>query len=209
MLGLVLSMALVLMAFNYERSPKTVTWENGIWQDGFADTLLLPVNIQPITKVAIETETAHPDPIIVVKNTDKEKLKVFKETKEPKVLPRIKPPGFKVIKPKGIEPDASIFINRSASFPGGSEAFYKFLDKTIHYPEILRVNGTEGRVITRVVINEFGEVGNIEVLKSTDRNFNGTVIQTIKKSPSWEPAMKKSVPISDTIIIPFRFRINN
>jgi TonB family protein len=76
------------------------------------------------------------------------------------------------------------------------------------YPEILKRAGIEGEVFVKATINEQGTVEKVEVLKTTNADFNAATLDAAKK---WEfvPAKKDGKTIRTEVIIPIRFRLND
>lgn len=74
-------------------------------------------------------------------------------------------------------------------FPGGSEAWLKFLQRYLQSPEDLEP-GQRVEVLIRFWIDIDGSVSRPEVIKSGGSSFDKEVMRVLKKMPKWEPAMQ-------------------
>lgn len=88
----------------------------------------------------------------------------------------------------------SIHFNKKSlpQYPGGVEEMYRFMKKTIRYPEISMKNGIQGRVYVTFIVEEDGNLSNIRILRGLDEACNNEVIRLVKSMPKWEPARDKS-----------------
>jgi protein TonB len=74
------------------------------------------------------------------------------------------------------------------------------------YPEEARRNAVEGTVIARVVVNERGEVEEVQVLRG-DPIFRDAVIEALRQW-RYEPAAADGVPIKVFHIVRLPFRLD-
>lgn len=74
-------------------------------------------------------------------------------------------------------------------FPGGSEAWLKFLQRYLQSPEDLEP-GQKIEVLVRFWIDIDGSISRPEVIKSGGSSFDKEVLRVLKKMPKWEPAMQ-------------------
>ena len=88
------------------------------------------------------------------------------------------------------------------SFPGGEEAYYKFIAKNLKRPGQNKVNG---RVIMSFFVEKDGSLTNIKVERSMGKDFDNEALRVIKKSPKWIPAMKNGRPIRVKYALPISF----
>jgi protein TonB len=82
------------------------------------------------------------------------------------------------------------------------------LEKLIHYPEVARKNGIEGKVTLQMLINKDGSVGKVELLKTTDSVFNEEAIR-VMKSAHFTPAMQNGTPLKIWITRTINFRLKD
>jgi periplasmic protein TonB len=80
-------------------------------------------------------------------------------------------------------------ITRDASYPGGMEAFTKFLKKNLETPGELET-GEKKKVYVRFVVDVEGIISNIQVIQSAGEEYDKEVLRVLKKMPKWVPAMQ-------------------
>lgn len=82
------------------------------------------------------------------------------------------------------------------------------IQKNLHYPEIARKAGIEGRVILNVLIAENGEVEEVKVLESLGHNGCDEAAMEAVRSVKWKPAMQQGKPVKVWVGIPVIFKVN-
>lgn len=92
-------------------------------------------------------------------------------------------------------------------YPGGMQACMKFLGEHIRYPETALNAGIEGRVITNVVIDQYGSVVDVEVLEGVSPELDAEAVRVLRMMPKWTPGMKDGKPVRVKYTIPINFRI--
>lgn len=97
--------------------------------------------------------------------------------------------------------------DKKAEFPGGEEALYKFIVKTVKYPVIAVENGIQGYVITEFTIQKDGTISNVNVTKSVDPSLDKEAIRLIEAMPTWNPAEKDGKKVDFQMSIPVLFKI--
>ena len=93
-------------------------------------------------------------------------------------------------------------IDAEASFPGGKNAWSKYLTKHFYSKaletfdkDIIDRSVKGGKVIIHFLINEMGDVKNIAVLKSVEYILDEEAIRLIRDSPGWNPATSNGAPV--------------
>lgn len=91
-------------------------------------------------------------------------------------------------------------------FPGGVNELFKFINSNLNYPETARRNGVEGKVILRFVVSKTGQVQNVDVVKSVDRDLDNEAVRVVKMLPKFIPGKKngENVPVWFTVPIAFK-----
>jgi antitoxin component YwqK of YwqJK toxin-antitoxin module len=87
-------------------------------------------------------------------------------------------------------PMESPLPTRGADFPGGVEAWMKFLDKKLYWPPNYKiVNSDRATVGVQFIVNQKGKITNIYIHTPFDKAFNDIIMRVLKNSPDWEPAL--------------------
>lgn len=99
-------------------------------------------------------------------------------------------------------------VDTRPKYPGGEEAFMKYLAENIVYPEEAKANKVEGRTILETVIEKDGSVTVVKVLRSSGNealdNEAIRVVQTIK---NWEPGKQRGSAVRVKYYIPVLFKL--
>jgi len=95
-------------------------------------------------------------------------------------------------------------IDQPASFPGGFEAFSKYLIKTAR-----KVSDKEGRVTVSFVVETNGEITNEKVENSLNEASDKEALRAIKLSPKWEPALQSGKKVRSAYQIGINFQSDN
>lgn len=100
------------------------------------------------------------------------------------------------------------FVEVNAQFPGGDEAMYKWISDNLQYPAIAREQEIQGRVTCTFVVNKDGSIENVKVLKSPDASLSKEAERVIKKMPRWTPAKQNHKAVRCNFRLPIVFRLN-
>jgi TonB family protein len=74
------------------------------------------------------------------------------------------------------------------------------------YPEEAQRAGLEGLVVLKVVIDERGRVGDVEVMRSVGHGFDEAAVAAVRQW-KFRPATRNGKPIKVVHVIPFDFRL--
>lgn len=122
------------------------------------------------------------------------------------------PIGFNTSKESNGE-EAKIYnqVDKQPGFPGGVEAFGKFISKNVRYPKEDREAGRSGRVICNFIVETNGTLTNIKSLRSPSKTMAKEAVRVLGRSPKWKPAVKngKNVRVSYTVPISFQLGEEN
>lgn len=90
-------------------------------------------------------------------------------------------------------------------FPGGLPAMSKFLKENINYPEDARKNNIKGKVFVRFIIDQVGDVINVEVQKGVHPLLNDEAVRVIKMMPKWTPGRSDGKAVNVYYVLPINF----
>lgn len=94
-----------------------------------------------------------------------------------------------------------------ASFPGGDEALYKWLNQNIKYPSRAQDQGIQGRVMVKFVVEKDGSIGNVQVTRSPDEDLSKEAIRVVKAMPKWKPARQGTRTVRSYFNLPVMFKL--
>jgi len=113
--------------------------------------------------------------------------------------------------PTGTNTDSTygiIFIEQVPEFPGGEKAMYKFLDDNIEYPEYARNIGLEGKVYVSFVVDQFGNLTQINTPRPVGGGLDDEALRVIKMMPRWKPGKMNGRPVKVKYNLPIVFRLH-
>ncbi len=101
---------------------------------------------------------------------------------------------------------------------GGMKGFNKFLRKNLEYPWQARRSNVQGRVLVQFIVDEKGNITEVEVLKGIHAGFcedylsaidlvHQEAVRVMKLSPSWIPGKQKDKAVKVKLIIPILFSL--
>lgn len=103
-------------------------------------------------------------------------------------------------KPKG----PALFADIPPQFPGGTDAFIKFLKRNLTSPRDLDEN-EETSVLVRFVVDLDGSLSGFEVSRSGGVDFDKEVLRVLHKMPKWVPGRTHGENISVYYTVPVKF----
>ena len=93
-------------------------------------------------------------------------------------------------------------------YNGGIQAFYKFLSKTLRYPELAYKNRIQGKVIVSFIVEKDGSLSNVRATDNTVAEIlNTEAIRVLSLSPKWIPAIQYGRPVRVTYTVPVVFKL--
>ncbi len=129
------------------------------------------------------------------------------------VAPPVSDAGKGVIEaPKKVEEDYDKTFTKveiESSYPGGSSAWMRYLNKTFRYPEEAQANEIQGTVVVQFIVDKEGNVSDVEVVSGpTGGGLRDEAIRVIKKSGKWEPAVQNGRKVKSYKKQPIIFRLD-
>ena len=201
LLGLNIALLFTILAFEWKTEPAPIKFdtEYGTIFEPPIDIPITHINPPPPPKVIVQPEIKEvkEDPI-------QEPLKVIFEVPEEEPVPD------SIFEPMDDEPvdDAPVtFAQHMPSFPGGYEAFYKFLSKKIKYPAQARRMGIEGRVYVSFIVEKDGSLGQISVVKGMGAGLDEESLRVMNQVPKWNPGKQGHRPVRVKMTIPINFKL--
>ena len=85
-------------------------------------------------------------------------------------------------------------------FPGGISAFYKFVSRSITFPD---EDVKTGKIIVNFIVERDGKISNPQIVRSDYKKpFNESVLEIFAKMPSFIPAKTDGVAVRSTYTLP-------
>lgn len=109
-----------------------------------------------------------------------------------------------------IEEEAIPFqlVEQKPGFMGGdANAFSKWVNERLQYPEIAKENGIQGRVLLQFVVGADGKVSNVKVVRGVDPALDKEAVRVVQSSPKWEPGRQRDRAVKVTYTFPVIFQL--
>ncbi|MBS1501685.1 MAG: TonB family protein [Bacteroidetes bacterium] len=100
-------------------------------------------------------------------------------------------------------------VEEEPSFPGGQDAFIKYLSKNIHYPAVARENGVQGKVFLSFVCEKDGSLTDIKVVRGIGSGCDDEAVRVLKNSPKWTPGVQNGKHVRVAYTIPITFALQS
>ncbi len=91
-------------------------------------------------------------------------------------------------------------------YPGGKDAYLKFISDNIVYPEHALANNIEGPVYLIYTVNNIGEIADIEVTKGIGYGCDEEAIRVIRMM-QYEPARNRGIKIKVEMKTKIHFKL--
>lgn len=204
-LGLMISVGLVLFAFEYKSYNDGLLKDLGSIDDDFEELLDIPITEQPppppppveqpeIKEIPDEVEIE--EKIEVNFDVDVQEETVIKEVE---------------ISEAPVEEKADeIFdvVENMPTPPGGMQGWNKYLSNNLKYPTQARRMGIEGTVYVVFVVNTDGSIQDVDILRGIGGGCDEEAMRVVRNAPAWEPGRQRGRPVRVKMRLPIRFKLS-
>lgn len=114
----------------------------------------------------------------------------------------------KVVEEKKEEMEVFLVVEEMPQFPGGEDELRKFIASNVKYPDIAKENGVQGKVYIYFVVNEKGEIEQVQVKRGVDPYLDKEAIRVIKSLPKYTPGKQRGRPVKVAYTVPINFQLN-
>lgn len=116
-----------------------------------------------------------------------------------------------VFKPKENQNDREeeifLFVEQMPEFPGGEGALRQYLANAVKYPVIAQENGIRGKVYVSFVVDETGNITNVDLLRGVDVSLDNEALRVIRSLPKWKPGKQGGKPVKVRFSVPIQFEL--
>ena len=111
-------------------------------------------------------------------------------------------------KPAEIEKENRFIpVEIESSYPGGMEAWIRFLQRTLRYPPDASEIGIEGAVMVRFTVDTLGNTSEVEAIQGPEA-LRAEAIRVIRLSGRWQPALQNGKKVKTSKIQLIKFKID-
>ena len=82
-----------------------------------------------------------------------------------------------------------------------------WLSQNLTYPAAAAENGIQGKVVVKFVVDEHGNVSDVQVVRSVDPSLDREAVSTVKRMPKWNPGMQNGQPVKVWYTLPVTFKL--
>ncbi|GET20291.1 MULTISPECIES: energy transducer TonB [Prolixibacter] len=205
-LGLVISLGLVLLAFNWNSQIKEADNLGQVQAQDVEDEMI------PITRPEEVKPPPPPPPPQVVEvlnivdnNTDiDDELQIEDTEADDNTVVNVAPIQQQE-EEKTDEQQVFFIVEDMPEFPGGDLALRKYIANAIKYPVIAQENGIQGKVYVNFVVNTDGSVTDAKIARGVDPSLDKEALRVINSLPKWKPGKQRGKPVRVSFTVPINF----
>jgi len=94
-------------------------------------------------------------------------------------------------------------------FPGGMNAWAKYIQRNLRYPSMAQQEGIQGKVFLSFVVEKDGTITDVKVIRGIGYGCDDEAIRVIKKSPRWKAGMQNNLPVRVRYNMPISYMMQN
>lgn len=213
LLGLVIALALLFVAFEYNSRPKGSGEDDSMLDDLAEDLVMAPAMDYK------DMVSAAPAP------ASKAISQNVKEVANAEDVGKLAPVTSKLVigEGEGMNKDANVVealpqvatasedtvvlrtVEQLPEFPGGIVMFMKWLTRNLRYPPQAQRQKIQGKVIVSFIVNKDGSIASPTIVRSADPLLDREALRVIRMMPPWKPGMEGGKPCRTMFAIPVNF----
>ena len=204
-LGLIIALALILLAFEWKSYDKSV--------EGFGKRVMDDVTeeIIPITEQKVKPPPPPPPQKVVVINIVEDDVEVEDdlmidaEADENTEMDEYIPIEID----EEVVEEAPIFsvVESMPEFPNGMQELYVYLGNNIKYPVMAKESGIQGKVYVTFVVEKDGSITDVKVLRGIGGGCDEEAVRVVAAMPKWKPGKQRGKPVRVQYNLPVRFTL--
>jgi len=208
-IGLVIGLALMLVAFEWKSYEKTVVEVANRQADNTTEEII-PITEQkvkapppPPAKQVVKINIVDND-VVVDDNID-----IDVEADENTQVQEYVYTGPVKTEEEEAAEEAQIFmvVESMPEYPGGEAALYTYLAENIKYPQMAKESGIQGRVFVTFVVERNGSVTDVRILRGIGGGCDEEAIRVVSSMPRWTPGMQRGKAVRVQYNLPVKFTL--
>ena len=165
-------------------------------------------------KIVKDEEVVEPPPTVEeIKETKIDVVSQEGIKDEGIVAPAVIDDGKGVVEVKKVEDENKIFekVEIEAEFPGGQNAWKKFLERQLNPSAPVDNGAPEGMytVTVQFVVSKDGSISDVRALSSHGYGMEAEAVRVIKKGPKWTPAVQNGRQVNAIRKQPITFQVSS
>jgi periplasmic protein TonB len=114
-------------------------------------------------------------------------------------------PNFNKTSPDSLE--IIDFPDEQAEYPGGMEAFNKFILSSLQLADSILHEGPFSKVYARFIVERDGSISNVEILRGVHPAIDREVKRVLRAMPAWKPAKFNGKKVRSRFTVPIRIEL--
>jgi len=205
-IGLVLALAVVLLAFEWKTYEKQKL-----------DLMTRVVEDVPEEMVQITQQNKPPPPpkpppqttVINIVEDDVEiedEIEIDAEADQETEIEEYIP--IEIEEEEVMEAEIFTVVEAMPEFQGGDAARIKFLQENIKYPQMAKESGIQGRVYVTFVVEKNGKITDVKVLRGIGGGCDEEAVRVINSMPNWKAGKQRGKPVRVQFNMPIKFTLH-
>ncbi len=215
LLGLILAMALLFVAFEYTSRPAASSNDESMLDDMAEDMALAPAMDM---KDMISAAPAPASKAVTARVAEANKPTAVDDKLAAATSKLLVGDGEAAAKgaevtealpQTPVDADSTVLrtVEQLPEFPGGIVQFMKWLKRNLNYPNLALSQKIQGKVVVSFIVNKDGSISSPKVEKSAHPLLDSEALRVVKMMPKWTPGMMDGKPCRTMFAIPVNFRI--
>lgn len=206
-IGLVIGLALMLVAFEWKSYEKTVIEVTSRQVENVAEDII------PITEQKVKPPPPAPVKQVVKINivddnvTVDDNIDIDVEADENTEVQEYVAPVKSEEEESAEEAQIFMVVESMPEYPGGEPALYSYLAENIKYPQMAKESGIQGRVFVTFVVERDGRVTDVRVLRGIGGGCDEEAIRVVQSMPKWTPGKQRGKSVRVQYNLPVKFTL--
>lgn len=104
-----------------------------------------------------------------------------------------------------VENKIRVVAEEMPEFPGGIQAWQKYLSDHLRYPQLARSEEIQGTVYVNFVVSKDGSISDIKVIKGLGGGCSEEATRVLAAAPRWKPGRQNGHAVNVKMTLPVRF----
>ncbi len=105
--------------------------------------------------------------------------------------------------------DTLMFAEKMPEYIKGDDSLAKFIYENVKYPQEAIKEEVSGTVFVGFVVNKYGKISNIKILRGIGYGCDEEVIRVVKMLPDFIPGSQDSIPVAVHYNLPVKFNLDS
>ena len=208
-IGLVVSLLMVIGAFEWRFYEDEDIMSNGASTIDFVETMDIPVTEQPPPPPPKALKNIKIIAVEDIEEIEEEiQINLDIEMTEDLVVEKMAEIIMEEVDEEEYD-EIFVIVEQNPVPKGGMAAFYTHVYENIKYPRQAQTLGIEGKVFIQFVVGKDGKLTDITVIRGIGGGCDEEAIRVIKNAPNWKAGKQRGRPVRVKMVLPITFRMVN